>query len=143
MASTFSWLDTSEHERRRVLDAIDLFAESDAREELGLGTIRDGFANEFFPGTSTVQTRAGYFLFIPWIYRSLHERGVASADAAAKARGAEIQLIDALLESGDTDGVIGKLAKNKLKRLPSHAYWAGLAEWQIRQFGGSIDEYHH
>lgn len=142
MASTFSWLDTSEHDRRRVLEAIDLFAESEAREELGLGTIRDGFANDFFPGTSTVQTRAGYFLFIPWIYRGLHERGVPASEVAVKARRAEIQLIEALLASDDTEGVIGKRAKDRLKRLPSLAYWAGLGEWQIRQFGGSIDEYH-
>jgi hypothetical protein len=142
MPSTISWLDTSEHDRRRVLDAIDLFKESEAREELGLGTIRDGFADDFFPGTSTIQTRAGYFLFIPWLYRGLQERGVVSSEIAAKAHKAEIQLIDALLTSDDTEGVIGKRAKGSLKRLPSLAYWAGLGEWQIRQFRGSVDEYH-
>lgn len=71
MPSTFSWLDHSERERRRVLDAIDQFAETDTRDELGLGALRDGFANLFFPGTSTIQTRARYFLFVPWVYVSV------------------------------------------------------------------------
>jgi hypothetical protein len=142
LPSTFSWLDTSEHDRRRVLDAIDVFKDSEAREELGLGTIRDAFADDLFPGTSTIQTRAGYFLFVPWLYRSLHERGATATDVAAKMHRAETQVIDALLASSDTEGVIGKRAKSSLKRMPSLIYWNGLAEWGIRQFPGSVDDYH-
>ena len=59
MPSTFTWLDHSEHERRQMLDVIDLFRERDTRDELGLGTIRDAFADLSFPATSTIQTRAG------------------------------------------------------------------------------------
>ncbi len=40
------------------MEVIDLFGEDDTRDELGLGTIRDGFADLLFPGTSTIQTRA-------------------------------------------------------------------------------------
>lgn len=36
-------------------------------DELGIGSIRDTFSDELFPGTSTIQTRARYFLFVPWI----------------------------------------------------------------------------
>ena len=35
-----------------------------AVDEIGIGLIRDAFANYFFPGTSTVQTRAKYFLIV-------------------------------------------------------------------------------
>src|SRR3712207_8105184 len=69
VASSFTWLDYSEHERRQMLDVIHLFDEKTTRDELGIGVVRDAFADMFFPGTSTIQTRARYFLFIPWIYR--------------------------------------------------------------------------
>ena len=29
----------------------------------------------------------------------------------------------------------------KLKRLPSDVYWAGLGDWGIRRFSGSINDY--
>jgi hypothetical protein len=41
MASTFTWLDYSEHERRKMLDAIESFGEKTTRDELGLGSVRD------------------------------------------------------------------------------------------------------
>jgi hypothetical protein len=33
--STFTWLDYSEHERRKMLDVIELFGERTTRDELG------------------------------------------------------------------------------------------------------------
>jgi Family of unknown function (DUF6361) len=35
---------------------------------LGLGTIRDAFADMLFPGTSAPRIRPRYFLIVPWIY---------------------------------------------------------------------------
>ena len=67
MTSSFTWLDYSEQERRKILDVVDLFKEQNTRDELGIGAIRDALADQLFPGTGTVQTRARYFLFIPWI----------------------------------------------------------------------------
>ncbi len=49
--SYFSWMDYSERERREALDVIDLFSEQDTRDELGIGTVRDAFADLLFPGT--------------------------------------------------------------------------------------------
>ena len=142
MPSTFSWLDHSDHDRRRVLDAIDRFKESDTRDELGLGSIRDGFADLFFPGTSTIQTRARYFLFVPWMYQALAEKGVANDAVAHRARKDELKLTECLLASGDADGTFGKLAGATLKRLASSIYWAGLGAWRIRLFSGSQEDYH-
>jgi hypothetical protein len=48
-----------------------LFRERDTRDELGVGVIRDLLADEFFPGTSTIQTRLRYMFFVPWIYQQL------------------------------------------------------------------------
>ena len=52
------WIDFSKTERNKVLSVIHQLEESAAVDEVGLGAIRDGFADYFFPGTSTVQTRA-------------------------------------------------------------------------------------
>lgn len=71
MTSSFTWLDYSEQDKRKMLDVISLFSEKTTRDELGIGSVRDAFADLFFPGTSTIQTRARYFLFIPWIYLDL------------------------------------------------------------------------
>lgn len=142
MPSTFTWLDYSETERRKMLDVINLFKEKETRDELGIGSIRDAFADIFFPGTSTIQTRARYFLFIPWIYRRLEEQRLNSTLIEREARKLEIELIFGLLAGGETEGVIGERARATLQRLPSSVYWQGLGVWGIRLVPGSIDQYH-
>lgn len=142
MASKFGWVDFAEEDRRKMLDVIHLFRERDTRDELGIGTIRDSFSDYFFPGTSTVQTKVRYMLFIPWIYLDLERRKTPFSEIASKARSKEIRLIFSLLEGGEKEGVIGSDAKKTLKRLPSNIYWTGLASWGIRVFNGSQDQYH-
>ncbi len=97
--SFFAWMDYSERERRQALDVIDLFREQDTRDELGIGTVRDAFADLLLPGTSVIQTRARYFLFVPWIYLEIERRRVPSSQVAARARREEITLISALVGS--------------------------------------------
>jgi hypothetical protein len=140
--SFFSWLDYSEHDRRRALDVIGMFSERDTRDELGIGSVRDAFADLFFPGTSTIQTRARYFLFLPWIYLRLEQKKVRSSDIAWKARQEELALIKPIMESDDSEGAFGKEAGKSLKRLPSSVYWQGLGTWGIRLFPGSQAQYH-
>lgn len=125
-----------------MLDVVSLFSEKTTRDELGIGAVRDALADLFFPGTSTIQTRARYFLFIPWIYQELVKRKTPSAQIAAKLRQKEVDLINALAASGETKGVIGIQARAGLKRLPSNIYWYGLGAWGIRYFPGSQDDYH-
>lgn len=137
-----SWIDFSSADRERMRRAIALFQEHETRDELGLGTIRDAFADTLYPGTSTIQTRLRYFLFVPWMYRELERAGVGSEDVARRARKAETDLTFVLLESEDTDGVIGKRAGRAVQRLPSSIYWAGLSTFGICLFAGSQDQYH-
>jgi Family of unknown function (DUF6361) len=141
-SSRISWLDYSDAERRKVLDIIDLFRDRDTRDELGLGAIRDGLADFFFPGTSTIQTRVGYFLLVPWVYRRIEDRWAGTHGVGERARAEEIRLIDALARSRDTEGLIGRQARRGLKRLPSDVYWSGLRTWGIRTFAGSREQYH-
>ena len=76
--SSIAWIDFSEQDRRRMIEMVSLFKDRDTRDELGLGSIRNAFADLFFPGTSTLQTRARYFFFVPWIYLYFEERRVPS-----------------------------------------------------------------
>lgn len=140
--SAFVWLDYSERERRKMLDVVDLFREHDTRDELGLGSVRDAFADLLFPGTSTIMTRARYFLLVPWMYQQQEKFRTSSAQIAAAARRAEIALVDVIKQSNDSAGNIGKLANTTLKRLPSSVYWQGLSVWGIRTFRGSQAQYH-
>ncbi len=61
------WIDFSPTHRNKVMLVMDFFKEQGVIDELGLGTIRDAISDLLFPGTSTIQTRAKYFLLIPWI----------------------------------------------------------------------------
>lgn len=140
--SSFSWLDGSEQQRRRMLDVISLFREKETRDELGISAVRDAFADLFFPGTSTIQTRARYFLFIPWIYTELERKRVPSAKIGARARREEMRLIAALYDNGEREGLIGINAREALKRLPSAIYWQGLGAWGIRRYEGGLAAYH-
>ena len=67
------WIDFSQEDRKKVLDVINLLQEPGAVDEIGIGLIRDAFANLFFPGTSTVQTIAKYFLIVPYILKEATE----------------------------------------------------------------------
>ena len=136
MASTLTWLDYSERDRRRALDVIDLFRETGTVDELGLASVRDSFSDLFFPGTSTIQTRACYFLLVPWTFRRLERKGIASSKAAAWSRREELRLNNRLLRGDDAAGVFGAQAGMALKRPPSQAYWGGLGNWGIRTFSG-------
>ncbi len=143
MRSFLAWFAFSEAERRRVLDLVHSLEERDIRDELGIGTVRDSLADMLFPGISIIQTRARYFLFIPWIYRKLEQKKVSSAEIATVARDQEIKLIDALCDNlGENKGIIGYRAKSELRRLPSEIYWQGLGVWGIRQFNGGRNAYH-
>lgn len=140
--SSLAWIDYDEAERQRAQRIMALFQERESRDELGLGAIRDSIADHLFPGTSTIQTRLRYMLFIPWILRGLEGRDGTAAQLSAEGRLREIRLSDALKAGGETSGVIGRDAGARLQRLPSSVYWAGLGAWGIRQFPGSRETYY-
>jgi hypothetical protein len=97
--------------------------------------VRDGFAGIFFPGTSTVQTRARYFLLVPWAMQLVagrHPRDKAQYDRIL--RDLEARTIAALLAGNGPDevGIIGRNRRDATKRLASSVYWAALGEWGVR-----------
>jgi hypothetical protein len=139
--SFLAWIDFGQSDCDRTDRIMDLFSEEDSRDELGIGVVRDALSDLLFPGTSTIQTRLRYMLFVPWIYRIASRETGSAASRAGLARTHEIALIDALERGGETVGVIGSVARGALKRLPSDVYWAGLGTLGIRRFHGTRTAY--
>lgn len=147
------WIDFSKEDREKVLDVINLLQEQGAVDELGIGQIRDAFANRFFPGTSTVQTRAKYFLLVPYILR----------EATAGLYGNQLSSILKRIDQEEKDcalrlfnrckehdinpvgiGIIGARVLpggGWVARKPSSIYWNGIQTYGIcRQPGVSIHD---
>lgn len=142
MAASLSWLDASSAARRQAMEVIKLFEEKGTVDEIGIGSVRDALSDALFPGTSVLHTRARYFLIVPWSYQYLENRKISSSVIAKEDRRLELSLIDTLLAADDHAGTIGRVAKQRLKLLPSAMYWSGLGAWGIRLREGSQDQYH-
>lgn len=141
------WIDFSKEDRQKALDVINLLSEQGAVDELGIGIVRDAFANYFFPGTSTIQTRAKYFLIVPYVLREAVDgrygkdvnRILRAIDSEEKDCG--IKLLEA---NPKAEGVIGTrvLPKGWVARKPSDIYWNGIRTYGIFcDYGLSIPEY--
>src|SRR6478609_9473752 len=92
LAATLTWLDHDATDRDRMNRILSLFRERDTRDELGIGVIRDLLADELFPGTSTIQTRLRYMLFVPWIYQRLEARDSSLDQLRDEDRNIEVKL---------------------------------------------------
>lgn len=141
------WIDFSKSERNKVLSVLDLLSESGTLDELGIAPIRDGFANLFFPGTSTIQTRAKYFMIVPYALKDLEYSSETNPNRMLRTFDeVERKCGEMLISNGEgTDGIIGSrsLAQNKwVKRTPADIYWAGLRNYGIFTGGTlSLSEY--
>lgn len=121
-------------------DAIQMFREEGAVDELGIGRIRDAFSDRLFPGTSVLWRRARYLLFVPWIYLLLERGGGGRGSAEDRARKLQRRLALTLRESaGAGSGVIGASGAD-VKQPPDVILWAALATWDIRLDGGSLGQ---
>lgn len=141
------WIDFSKTERNKILSVLDLLGGKETLDELGIAPIRDGFANLFFPGTSTIQTRAKYFFVVPYALKQLEKNNETNPNKILKELDAiEKQSCKKFLEPNKNEsGVIGKNAFNNggwVQRNPSSIYWAGLKKYGIFTFERlSITEY--
>lgn len=140
-ASSLGWLDLDTVASERVASLLRSLEEPGTIDALGLGSIRDTFSELLTPGTSTVQTRLRYFIFLPWIFQRLEAEGVPPASFARKLRDYEAKLIDCLRHLGPNQGVIGRVAGRALRRMPSDVYWGSMMAWGIRRLDLSIAEY--
>ncbi|MDQ1200489.1 DUF6361 family protein [Rhodococcus sp. SORGH_AS_0303] len=129
--SNIAWLDTSPDEERQMRELVKLFSDNGTLDDIGIGQVRDALTDQLFPATSTVHTRAKYFLLVPWIYEEA-ARKYTGTSARTKARDAERKLIEAMRQAGHTSGLIGRVAGASVNTLPSNLYWAALKRLNIR-----------
>src|SRR4051794_29652542 len=100
MPSKIAWLDVSAEEQRRAREMLALFTQTESRDELGIGQIRDVLSDSLWPGTSVLQTRARYYLFVPWLFRRGVERGRQGPALYQWVQIQERALVEALRASG-------------------------------------------
>jgi len=119
-----------------------MFSQSETVDELGGRQAFVVIADELFPGTSVLHTRARYLVFIPWLCRL----AAAKPNPRANLDRLERTLIGRFLEddtvaaSDRLQGLVGGRTGVKVKQLPSTAYWSGLTRWEILQRPGTIND---
>lgn len=134
-ASTFTWLQFDSDQAQRARELVQALSEPGTLDSLGIGAIRDGFADILFPGTSTLHTRARYFLLVPWALEYVAARKPRTADAYDKRlRETERRIIESLVDSNPrgTTGIIGRERRGAVRQPPTVVYWNALAVWGLR-----------
>ena len=143
------WIDFSKADRDKVSSILDMLGEKATLDELGIAPIRDGFADIFFPGTTTIQTRAKYFLLVPYELRDIELGPETDINRLMELlRQSEHETGKALYEQDPSEhsGVIGRRVLNSsgdnfVKRIPAEIYWAGLRKYNIFRHNYSLTEY--
>lgn len=131
------FIDFSKEERNKILATLKLLGTQTALDELGIGVIRDGYADILFPGISTIQTRAKYFVLIPYLFQKAAKLNLQNGAQVRKwLIAAEDKLVQTLVDNSDDseNGIIGKRAlgqKRTVKMRPSGIYWNGLRTFEI------------
>jgi len=131
------FIDFSKEERNKVLATLRLLGSQTALDELGIGVIRDAYSDILFPGISTIQTRAKYFVLIPYLFDRATKQKFANGNEFYRwINENEDKLVYTLLKNSDDaeNGIIGKNAlrlKRTVKMKPSSIYWNGLRTFEI------------
>ncbi|MEJ7655489.1 MAG: DUF6361 family protein [Thermoleophilaceae bacterium] len=140
MSSKIAWLDQSDEHQRQMREAIGMFRDEGAVDELGMGRIRDAFSDRLFPGTSVLWRRARYLLFVPWIYLLIERGKGGRRSGEEQARQLQRRLARSLGEAGEAGrGVIG-VGGADVKQPPDVILWAALKTWGVRLDSGKLSQ---
>ncbi len=138
------WIDFSPEHRERVSAVLDLLKPEGVVDELGIGSIRDAFADKMFPGISTIQTKAKYFFIVPYILYEYQLLSLARQKSKTPEKHLEEREYEVMWELAERYehkvgcGVIGitKYKPEKIMRRPSAIYWHGLDVFGVILHGG-------
>ena len=139
MKPALGWTQFSRDALRKAEAAV-LSQEQGVRDEIGFLLLHQAYADRFFPGTSVLQTRLRYILFIPWMYESIARKAHTDSVDQLLAE-EEMKLIGRLkmnyqnsLGSDDGVGIIGGRSHDQ-GRLTSQSssmiYWGSLGRWGV------------
>lgn len=144
-SSNIAWIVGTLSEREEVLALLQDDNVHEPRDELGMAALRDVISDALFPGVTTLQTRAKYFLFVPAMYERIEDDPVLRRRPADSIRQLEAELLAALLLRHRDDGqrgIIGERFKRPPNNPSSGIYWRGLSTWSIRRFHNTRAQYH-
>ncbi len=147
--ASLGWIHFSPTFRDRINSILDMMDEEGVVDELGVGAFRDAFADIFFPGISTIQTRAKYFFIVPYLIKDYLNLPANKQYGLEKyLDDSEHELMWALaaiykFKRNSGSGVIGitKRPKNRLARRPSSIYWNGLRTLGFIKSNLSLSEF--
>ena len=131
------FIDFSKEERNKILATLKMLDTPTALDELGIGVIRDAYADILFPGISTIQTRAKYFVLIPYLFEKASSLGLSNSSELYRwIVNTEDRLVEVLVKNSEADaiGIIGRRANKQnrvVKMKPSSIYWNGLRTFEI------------
>lgn len=133
-------------EQVRVQQILKMTAESVAIDELGIGRIRDAFANLMFPGTSTLQKHLKYFSLMPQVYRQATKRHYNRLSEVKTEIVRLERTMTKNLYDGSTDkrGITGsetidKNTEDYVKYDPAFIYNTGLQTFGILRYGQLLE----
>jgi hypothetical protein len=129
MKPSLGWTFWSRADIRRIDKQLKAGAQ-EVRDELGFLLLHQGFADRFFPGTSVLQTRLRYVLFVPWIYKKVHaeRRG---RDIERQISVEQVNLARRLKMTERVDVIGGDKVPEAAMQPPDHVYWNALRTWGI------------
>lgn len=148
--SQLGWVDFSSTDRELVSKVLAMLREPGTLDELGIGQIRDAFADQLFPGFSTIQTRAKYLITVPRIFRDyhhLHSTGKNRKKLSDYLKEQENEVAKHLVakHGNSEDGIIGStmVEKGGVARRPSSVYWNAFRQFGIIKETTSLSEFCH
>ncbi len=118
------FINFSQEELAKKNKVLQMVRDQTAIDELGFGRIRDAFANWMFPGMSTLQRRAKYFVVMPSLfYQATKKKYNTIRDVRDQITRWEIRLTDMLVNGAGDDeqkknGITGRSMLEDAKKDP-------------------------
>lgn len=126
---------------KTIREILQKIREPGALDEIGIGRYRDAFAEELFPGMSTLQHHAKYFVLLPALFNDLSQGSYKSIkDVREAVIKSEINLTQKLLlvnenATGITGSLVVEEAKKNPKKYvkydPTYIYMSGLRTFEL------------
>lgn len=139
--SEVGWIVGSLKERDAAQEFLSKNTDIEPRDELHIGPLRDAISDALFPGVTTQQTRAKYFLFGALICRRIEGHRRSRRPIWTQLREAETEVLEALKERPQVNGIIGSQKWKIPGRGPTSIYWHGLYKWGLRTEDLSMPRY--
>jgi hypothetical protein len=132
------YIHTNREELSKVVQVLKMTSESVALDELGIGRLRDAFADLMFPGISTLQKHMKYFSLMPQLYKKATEKRYNRL-SEVKDEIIRLERIMTKTLSDNSPGasgitgsdMINRKTNNYVKYDPAYIYNSGLQTFEI------------